>query len=178
MQRDWRRRGILPNQSVRGICKRSSKGRWTFTFEGYKLLWLINRLAKFGFDLYDATLLAGILIDDMHKAMGRDIGRFEQGDGYCRYSLIFPKDKETFRPQSDLYRTNDPMNDTGPAPAMFTTVDVERLSFEFARSLGGLAQGKVDEMRAWVLETDPSAKALFDEVDKVAPFPSEKGSDG
>lgn len=178
VQRDWRRRGILPSKSVPGICKRSTKGRWTYTFAGYKILWLINHLAKRGFDLYDSTRLAGVVVEDMQKAMSRDIGNYDDCDGYCRYILIYPTDKETFRPQSSTHRTNDPVNDTGEAPAIYTTVDVEKLAFEFARSLGGLSKDKVDEIRDWVLEVEPSAKEIFDEVDRVSPWPDGGGDDG
>ena len=172
VQRDWRRRGILPSKSVPGICKRSAKGRWTFTFEGYQRLWILNRLAKFGFDLCDATHLAGVLVDDMHKFMQRDTGGSEDGDVYCRYTLIFPSEQGRFRPRSKFHRTNDPLQDMGDAPAVFTTVDVEELSYEFARSLCALAKHKVDEIRSWVLEVDPSAQTILDQLDQHSLSPS------
>ena len=177
VQRDWRRRGILPNESVAGICKKSSNGRWSFTLGGYKFLWLINRLAKSGFDLYDATTLSGVLADDMNAFMRHNNSGTPVADTYCRYFFVSPSEEKSFRPKSNWLRTNEPVQGFQDAPNFSTMIDVERLAFEFARSLDGLAKHKVDEMRAWVLIADPSAKAIFDAVDEYSPFPEEANKD-
>lgn len=91
MQRDWRRRGILPSEDLPGFCIRQSNGRWRFTFEGLRWVYSIARFAENGFDLVSATKFSSELIAASREYINyRNGGGQSIPEGFRRYLSIFP----------------------------------------------------------------------------------------
>lgn len=92
VQRDWRRRGILPSEDVPGVCVRNTSGRWRFTFDGIHIAYTIRRFAEIGFELIDAHNIAyEVVIASKVYLLHQNEGEIGIPNDFRRYLLIYPE---------------------------------------------------------------------------------------
>ena len=95
MQRDWRRRDVLPSEDMPGFCIRQSNGRWRFTIMGLYWVHSIARFSENGFDLVSGSTFTSEVIE-ASKAYWEHQMNGGQGvpPGFKRYLAIFPAEPD------------------------------------------------------------------------------------